>query len=80
MADYDRRNFSISPCKWVADAPQEIIPIYPPSHQTTSQLSPPTSSPNALSVGAITGIAIAASIVVIILAVSAYYFLFLKPR
>lgn len=34
IADYDRRNFSVSQCKWDASAVQDIVAIFPPSDST----------------------------------------------
>ena len=34
IADYERRNFSVSECKWDASLSQEIVTIFPPSNGT----------------------------------------------
>jgi hypothetical protein len=36
IADYDRRNFSVSQCKWDAVATENIVAIFPPSNSSSS--------------------------------------------
>ena len=45
IADYDRANFSVSQCKWVADAPEAIVPILAPTPvgESTSGADPESS-------------------------------------
>jgi len=63
IADYERRTFSVSQCKWEANSQQNIVPITPPSSEQASTKS------HHLSHGSIAGIvcAIILSITTIIL-------------
>lgn len=38
IADYERRNFSVSQCKWDGDSTQSIVAILPPSNGTSQGL------------------------------------------
>jgi hypothetical protein len=84
IADYDRHSFSVSQCKWDANAEQSIVPIYPPSPPssttTSTSSSTPDPSPSASSIGRIAGAAIGAFLLFFLLAFLAFYFLVLKPR
>lgn len=51
IADYERRNFSVSACNWDASLSQEIITIFPPSNST--QETPKTKSHHSLPLTAI---------------------------
>ncbi|MCJ1455419.1 hypothetical protein MMC28_005774 [Mycoblastus sanguinarius] len=62
IADYERRNFSVSQCNWASSAPKEDIVAIPSlSESTSSPLSSPGPTPDhsqGLSGGAIAGIVI----------------------
>ncbi|KAH8599268.1 aspartic peptidase domain-containing protein [Bisporella sp. PMI_857] len=57
VADYERRNFSVSQCKWDLLAPSAVIPILPPTNETSSTDATSEGSKK-LPLGAIIGIAI----------------------
>ena len=69
IADYERRNFSISACKYDALAPQSIVAILPPSNSTnsssTTASSPGAASSPTLPTAAIGGIAAGGAVVAI---------------
>lgn len=73
IADYERKNFSVSQCKWVLASPN-IVPILPPSNST---LGPPSQS-KPLPVGAIAGSV--AGIVSILLLANLVFFLWWRPK
>lgn len=63
IVDWERQNFTVSPCNWVASLPQNIVPILSinetNSLNTTSSTSPSNQPPKGgISIGAIVGIAI----------------------
>ena len=60
IADYDRRNFSVSQCSWDARAKQNIVAINPPTLERSDMST-------GLSTGTIVGIVIGAVVVVGIL-------------
>ncbi|MAD83081.1 MAG: hypothetical protein CL912_08955 [Deltaproteobacteria bacterium] len=74
VADYERKNFSVSQCKWDS-SPQNIVTIFPPSDSTDN----PETKPSGLPVGAIAGIAAGGGVLLIVLAV-VLYFCSWKPR
>ncbi|KAG9229189.1 aspartic peptidase domain-containing protein [Amylocarpus encephaloides] len=62
IADYDRRNFSVSQCKWTANAAQDIVPILSPelaaisnSNSTTSTGDSSTTGSKKAPIGAMVG-------------------------
>ncbi|KAL8946002.1 MAG: hypothetical protein Q9222_007543 [Ikaeria aurantiellina] len=74
IADYERRNFSISQCSWVENAQQDIVAISAPSDNGTT-----SSGSKRLSSGAIAGIALGIFATLIISSVAAY-FAIIRPR
>jgi Eukaryotic aspartyl protease len=58
IADFERKSFSVSQCKWV-QAPQNIMAILPPSNSTLG----PSLQHKSLSKGGIAGIAVAAALI-----------------
>jgi hypothetical protein len=84
IADYDRRNFSVFPCKWDANASQSIVPIHPPQTTNTIVASPPNPTPSSspsflgISLGAIIGIALAAFFLLLLAALTCHL-LVLRP-
>ena len=74
IADYERKNFSVSQCKWDA-SPQNIVTISPPSNSIDN----PEAEPSGLPVGAIAGIAAGGGVLLIVLAVF-LYFCWWRPR
>lgn len=67
ITDYERRNFSVSQCKWVS-APSNIVAILPPGTVASQPL--PTS--------AIAGIAVGGFLIIFIIAL--LYFFWWRPR
>ncbi|KAH9217588.1 aspartic peptidase domain-containing protein [Leptodontidium sp. 2 PMI_412] len=74
IADYERKNFSVSQCKWDS-SPQNIVTIFPPSNSTDN----PKSETSGLPTGAIAGIAAGGGALLIVLAV-VLYFCWWRPR
>ncbi|KAK0101065.1 hypothetical protein ONS95_012947 [Cadophora gregata] len=74
IADYERKNFSVSQCKWDS-SPQRIVTISPPSDSPNN----PKSESSGLPVGAIAGIAAGGGVLLIALAV-VLYFCWWRPR
>ncbi|PVH79808.1 acid protease [Cadophora sp. DSE1049] len=74
IADYERKNFSVSQCKWDS-SPQNIVTIFPPSNSTDN----PKSETTGLPVGAIAGIAAGGGALLIVIAV-VLYFCWWRPR
>ncbi|CAG8959462.1 hypothetical protein HYFRA_00001360, partial [Hymenoscyphus fraxineus] len=76
IADYERKNFSVSQCKWDPRLVSKIMPILPPGATV-----PTKDTNNKLSVAAIGGIA-GGVVAVVLLIVGALllYFYHLKPR
>jgi hypothetical protein len=72
ITDYERRNFSVSQCKWVS-APQNIVAILPPSNGTDG-----TAKSQPLPSGAIAGIVIGGTLIIVIIAL--LYFCWWRPR
>ncbi|KUJ11683.1 acid protease [Mollisia scopiformis] len=76
IADYERRNFSISQVRY--DIPtQEIITIYPPGNTTSLSTS---TKKSVLATGAIAGIAIGGAILLISLILLLFYVCHYKPK
>ncbi|KFZ00555.1 hypothetical protein V500_01034 [Pseudogymnoascus sp. VKM F-4518 (FW-2643)] len=84
--DYERGNFSVSPCSWAEGAEENIVAITskdsavgnnatPLPTGSTGTMGSPTSSKSGLSTGAIAGIGVAAAVVVLVLAIGGYFFL-----
>jgi hypothetical protein len=73
IADFERKNFSVSQCKWV-QAPQNIVAILPPADSVLG----PTSQHKSLSKGGIAGIAV--GVALIALGAVLLWFLWWKPR
>ncbi len=69
ITDYERRNFSVSQCKWVS-APPNIVAITPPSNGAATSQPPPR--------GAIAGITVGGAL--LILFVALLYFFWWRPR
>lgn len=74
IADYDRRNFSVSQCNWTANTKQETVTIFPPSNSTISH------SNHSLPLLTIAGVVIAAILTLIFIISFIIYFQILKPR
>lgn len=81
--DYERGNFSVSPCSWVEGAQENIVAITSKDSAvgnsdtptgTTGTAGNPESSKSGLSTGAIAGISVAAA-VVLALAIGGFFFL-----
>lgn len=81
--DYERGNFSVSPCSWVEGADANIVTIASKDSAAGDNTTPsptgttasPSSSKSRLSAGAIAGISIAAAVVLLALALGGYLFL-----
>ncbi|KAL8728619.1 MAG: hypothetical protein Q9166_005272 [cf. Caloplaca sp. 2 TL-2023] len=69
IADYERRNFSVSQCSWVDNAQQEIVPIPELTTRSDSEISAGLSS------GAMVGISIGSIAAVSTLAFALYLFI-----
>jgi hypothetical protein len=88
IADYERQNFSVWPCKWDSETSSaKVLPILSIDasvNSTDTTASPGTSTSNPsekeISTGAIAGIAVGAALVVIGLAIAAWYFCIKKPQ
>lgn len=88
VADYERQNFSVWPCKWDSNTNNaKVVPILSKdasANGTNSTYAPGfnTSDPtqNGLSTGAITGIAIGAALGIIGITIALWYFLVKKPQ
>jgi len=75
IADYDRRNFSVSPCKWDAQAKQNIVAILPPASSNSTSSSLSSSSKSSLPLGPIIGGAVGGGVVLIIIVIGIFIFL-----
>ena len=78
--DYERGNFSVSPCSWVEGAEENIVTITsnnatPLPTESAGTAGSPTSPKSGLSTGAIAGISVAAAVIVLALAIGGYVFL-----
>lgn len=81
--DYERGNFSVSPCSWVEGAEENIVAITSKDSADGNNATPsptgtsgnPASSISGLSTGAIAGISVAAAVIVLALAIGGYFFL-----
>ena len=71
IADYERRNFSVSQCTWVANTPQHILPIH--SLTEAAPTPSPSSKPRKLSSGAVAGISVGSVVVIVALSLMAYF-------
>jgi hypothetical protein len=83
IADYERQNFSVWPCKWDSDTNNaKVLPILSKDANSTegSNSNASESPKGGLSTGAIAGIAVGAALGIIGLAIAAWYFLVKKPR
>jgi hypothetical protein len=71
IADYERRNFSISECKWDASLSQQIVTIFPPSNSTqdTTKTKPHHSLPLAAIAAGSAGVVILLIIALILLSI-----------
>lgn len=65
IADYERRNFSVSQAKWDASSSQNLVAILPPSNSSTS--SKPISRRHRLPVAAVAGGAAGAVVLLVTL-------------
>ena len=78
IADYERSNFSVFPCKWEANAQSTIVAIPSINDTTTSNNTTtpatPHSAKSSISVGLIVGIVIGALVVIAIAAFLIWYF------
>lgn len=78
IADYERSNFSVFPCKWEANAQSTIVAIPSINDTTTSNNTTtpatPHSAKSSVSVGLIVGIVIGALVVIVITAFLIWYF------
>lgn len=78
IADYERSNFSVFPCKWEANAQSTIVAIPSINETTTSNNTTtpatPHSAKSSISVGLIVGIVIGALVVIAIAAFLIWYF------
>lgn len=78
IADYERSNFSVFPCKWEANAQSTIVAIPSINDTTTSNNTTtpatPHSAKSSISVGLIVGIVIGALAVIAIAAFLIWYF------
>lgn len=61
IADFERKNFSVSQCEWV-QAPQNLVAIMPPSNSTLG----PSEHSDSLSKGGIAGIAVGAALITLV--------------
>ena len=82
--DYERGNFSVSPCSWVEGAGENIVAITSKDSAVGNNNTPTgstatvgslASSKSGLSTGAIAGISVAAVVIVLALAIGGYFFL-----
>ncbi|OBT53338.1 hypothetical protein VE04_06478 [Pseudogymnoascus sp. 24MN13] len=84
--DYERGNFSVSPCSWVEGAAANVVTIAskdstavnsegPSTTGTEGTTGSPESTKSGLSTGAIAGISVAAAVIVLALAIGGYFFL-----
>ncbi|RDL39832.1 uncharacterized protein BP5553_04172 [Venustampulla echinocandica] len=84
--DYERGNFSVSPCSWVEGAAQNIVAISSKDSKVGNNTTPliiapgdaepnPTSPKNGIDTGAIIGIVVGCAIFAILLALAGYFFL-----
>lgn len=82
-ADYERGNFSISQCSWVANAEQKVVAILPVSEASTSNSTSgtvgSTRSSSHVSVGAVAGSVVGGLAVLLALSLALWYFC-IKPR
>lgn len=74
IADYERRNFSISQCTWAPNAQQHVVPI----NSLTESPPPPSPKAHKLSGGAIAGIIIGSITGFLALSLLAYFFIWRK--
>lgn len=86
IADYERRNFSVSQCNWDAAATSNIVPILKPVVKTTPDSGSGSSDPannsassSSVPVGAIAGGAVG-GVAVVALACFLLYWYCIKPR
>jgi hypothetical protein len=79
IADYERRNFSVSQCKWDAAATQNIHAILPPSNRTNSSTIAPGATPiHSLPIVAIAGGA--GGVVILVIALLVLFILLRRKR
>ncbi|KAL8782810.1 MAG: hypothetical protein Q9213_005089 [Squamulea squamosa] len=69
IADYERRNFSISQCSWVDNAPQQIVTISAPTNEKGSKAD------TELGPGAVGGMAVGCVAATCALALAIYYWI-----
>jgi hypothetical protein len=85
VADYERRNFSVFPCQWEADATPDIVSTFSPTYNITPAASPSghstpgTSSGGSSNTGAIAGGVVGGIVALTIIAVLVY-FCWWRPR
>lgn len=76
IADFERKNFTISQCNWEGSLAQNIIAISPPTNGTSSDNS---TSGSPLHLGAIIGIAVGGTMLLLLCCTFVYVY-FIKPR
>jgi len=89
IADYERRNFSVSPCQWDTISKPDIITTFSPTYNMTSVAgSPPPPSNNSTTkvsggssdIGAIAGGVVGGVLVSVIIAGLVFFFCYWKPK
>ena len=85
VADYERRNFSVFPCQWEADATPDIVSTFSPVYNITPSASPtgpPTagsSSGGSSNTGAIAG-GVVGGIAALVIIAALVYFCWWRPK
>lgn len=62
IADYERRNFSVSQCSWKSETQEDIVAIKPPANAEANGKSLAGSRPAGLTAGRIAGIVIGSTV------------------
>lgn len=62
IVDWERRNFSVSQCSWVASASQHLVPIFPVNGTNSGGMAAGASKMTSLGTGAIVGIVVGAAV------------------
>lgn len=70
IADFERKNFSVSQCDWTPGRAQSIVAILPPSNSTATF----EGSKKGLATGAIAGISVGSAVIVLIAGLILYRF------
>jgi hypothetical protein len=79
IADYDRSEFSVSPCMWPSTFNENIKAILPPGETAPNNTITITLKPSPAPAGAIAG-GVIGGVAVLILASLAFFFFYWKPR